>query len=110
MLDALNAGELVTAYDAVSQDCEYSTVDYSLVGRDAIESIDFAFFDRLESHWRRLEHLISVGETVVCWVRFGGTAKDSGRSFETEVCNVFKFANGKIVKWEMYGDFSGAPL
>lgn len=83
----------------------FTSSDYALVGRKAIEAVDFPFLHRLD-HWRRLDRVIESGDTVACWLTFGGTAKETGRSFQNDVCNVFKFASGQIVSWQSYGDFS----
>jgi ketosteroid isomerase-like protein len=106
LLAALNRGELDIAYEIISDDCALTTGEYSLVGRKAIEAVDFPYLRLLESHWRRIEHVIVAGNTVVTWLKFGGTANGTGKSFEMEVCNVFGFADDKVIEWQMYGDFS----
>src|SRR5688500_13373142 len=106
MIDALNAGDLDRAYESISDDCAHVSPIGVLHGRDALKASEVPLLQQLDPHWRRIDHLIVSGDDVAFWLTFGGTVKATGRSFETEVCNVATFANGAIVEWRSYADYS----
>jgi ketosteroid isomerase-like protein len=65
-------------------------------------------FDGIPDHWRRIERLVVSGDDVATWVRFGGTAAATGRSFELEGCTVFGVRDGLISSITEYVDLQPA--
>lgn len=105
-LEALNSGALDAYYALLSEDFVYTTPLYSVQGRAATRAADAPMFEQLSHHWREAERILTSGDKVAVWLRFGGTVARNGRTFEIEVCDIFTVAGGEITALEIYGDFS----
>jgi ketosteroid isomerase-like protein len=65
-------------------------------------------FAALPDHWRRVDRILEVGDTVAVWPTFGATASATQTSFEVEVCDIIEVRDGRITWITMYGDW--APM
>jgi hypothetical protein len=108
-VESLNGGDVDTLYERVADGCVLTGPTGELMrGRDAILEGDRGILLQLERHWRRLiRGPAGTGSSFAFWVEFGGTVKATGKTFETEVCNVMHLdTTGKIDRWEAYHDVS----
>lgn len=104
-VDALNAGDIDTFYGLIADDCVLSSPLGVMRGRQEILDGDRSILLLMEPHYRRLvAGPIVSGDNVVFWGVFGGTVTATGKSFETEICNVMHLQGGEIVAWESYSD------
>ena len=105
-LEALNRGELDRYYDSLAEDFRYVTPAGTLIGRNAAREADTPLFRQFSRHWRIADRIVAGGNKVVVWLRFGGTVRATGASFEVSLCDIFHVANGRIQSLEMHGDLS----
>ena len=106
-LETLNRGDLDAFYALLSEDFVYTTPLYSVQGRDATRAADAPMFAQLSHHWREADRVLTSGDKVAVWLRFGGTVARNGRTFEVEVCDIFTVDGEQLTALEIYGDFSG---
>jgi ketosteroid isomerase-like protein len=104
-LDALNRDDY-DAYSALLAEDVHYEGSRVIPGRAAARQVDRAFFGTLSRHWRRIERSVVNRDTVVVWLRFGGTTKE-GREFEVDLCDVVRVQDGRITSLRMYGDWPG---
>jgi ketosteroid isomerase-like protein len=75
------------------------------VGPDAIATNLFA---RLGADWDAFavhpNTYYDAGDTVVVEARYTGTYRGKGRSQNTQVCHVWGFRSGKIIRFQQYAD------
>ncbi len=50
------------------------------------------------------ERIVGFGDTVLAEAVVSGTAKATGKSFETRIAQIWDFRNGKVVRWRLYAD------
>lgn len=106
-VEALNEGDIDTFYELVADDCVFTSPLGVMHGRQAILDGDRSILLQMDPHHRRLvAGPIVSGDAIVSWGVFGGTVKGTGKSFESEICNVMHVKDGKIVVWESYSDLS----
>lgn len=108
MFAALDARDYDGFYDRLDPDCVATTPAGVYRGRSAVKHEHMAILQLIEPHWNRPERVLVSGPDVVAWTRFGGTVRSTGKSFETEVCNVFTFDGDRIIEFREYGNF--APM
>lgn len=65
-------------------------------------------FARLGSEWDNFsatpEEIVGSGDTVVSFGRYRGTLKKNGAAVNAQFVHVFKFRNGKAVRFQQYTD------
>ena len=65
-------------------------------------------FMRLGTEWNGFaavpEEFIDGGETVVASGKYSGTYKATGKSFQADFAHVWKFQNGKAIRFVQYVD------
>ena len=65
-------------------------------------------FARLGGDWDGFsatpEEIVGAGETVVSFGRYRGTLKQTGVAVNAQFVHVFKFKDGKVVKFQQYTD------
>ena len=65
-------------------------------------------FARLGAEWDNFsatpEEIVGSGETVVSFGRYRGTFKKNGAAVNAQFVHVFKFRNGKAVRFQQYTD------
>jgi len=75
------------------------------IGPDAILAGVFA---RLGGEWDgfsvKEEELIDAGDTIVTLGRYGGAPKATGNKINAQFAHIWKFKNGKIVRFQQYTD------
>ena len=75
------------------------------VGPDAILN---NLFMKLGSEWDGFsvhpKSFHSAGESVVVEGRYSGVYKATGKSLDAQVCHVWDFENGKVVRFQQYVD------
>jgi ketosteroid isomerase-like protein len=109
--EAFARGDLEALSEMLSEDSTWLTSDElplggETKGRDAI----LENFTQIPNYWSSFsvepEELIDAGE----WVVVKGTqrAAHDGDSFEAPFAHLMKFADGKIVRGEFYGDSAKA--
>jgi uncharacterized protein len=109
--EAFGRGDLEALREMLSEDSTWLTSDElplggETQGRDAI----LGNFSQIPNYWSSFsvepEEFIDAGEWVV--VKGRQTAGHSGDSFEAPFAHLMKFADGKIVRGEFYGDSAKA--
>jgi uncharacterized protein len=109
--EAFGRGDLEALKDMLSEDGSWLTSDElplggETKGRDAI----LGNFTQIPNYWSSFsvepEEFIDAGEWVV--VRGTQRAGHHGDSFEAPFAHLMKFADGKIVRGEFYGDSAKA--
>ncbi|MDP1792589.1 MAG: nuclear transport factor 2 family protein [Acidimicrobiales bacterium] len=103
-LDRLNEHDLEGYYALCADDFTYTGTG-TRRGKDEARATDEPLFAALPDHWRRIEKLLVSGNTVVVWLTFGGTPAATGKSFESEFCDVIEVDNGLITSLTMYADW-----
>jgi ketosteroid isomerase-like protein len=109
--EAFGRGDMEALSEMLSEDGTWLTSDElplggETQGRDAI----LENFTRIPSYWSSFsvepEEFIDAGEWVV--VRGTQRAAHNGDSFEAPFAHLMKFADGRIVRGEFYGDSAKA--
>lgn len=74
-------------------------------GPDAVLNQLFA---RLATEWEGFtvhpQTFHNAGDTVIVEGRYTGTFKSTGKSQDTQMCHIWTFSNGKVVKFQQYVD------
>ena len=99
-------------YDLVADDVEWYVLGSPDVlpwagtfrGKDGVRRWMALLDERLEYERFELIELFSDGDTVIEIVLAGGRARDTGRSFESEVVRVWTFREGKAVRVRSFYD------
>lgn len=108
-VEALNAGDIDSFYALLADDCVLTSAMGVMRGRQAILDGDRSILQLMNPHYRRLvAGPIMSGDAVVSWGVFGGTVAATGKSFESEICNVMHVKDGQIVAWESYTDLASS--
>lgn len=105
--ERLNAHD-VDGYHALLHDDVVITGTGETRGLEANRMLDTTIFGVLPDHWRRVDRILEVGDTVAAWLTFGATASATQRPFEVEVCDIIEVRDGRITSITMYGDW--APM
>ena len=102
--ERLNAHDL-DGYHALLGDDVVVAGSVETRGLEANRMLDATMFAALSDHWRRVDRILEVGETVAVWLTFGATASATQMSFEVEVCDIIEVRDGRITSLAMYGDW-----
>jgi hypothetical protein len=113
LYDAFGRGDIPTVLGAMSQDIRWSEAESNpympsgeaWVGPDAVLN---NLFMRLGSEWDgfavhpRTFH--DAGASVIVEARYSGTYKATGKSMDLQVCHVWDVKDGKVTRFQQYGD------
>jgi ketosteroid isomerase-like protein len=75
-----------------------------MVGRDAVVEGSRHYWGTWDDYRLDAEELIDAGSSVVVVVHERGRGKGSGIPFDRRWAQVWTFAGGKIIRWEIYPD------
>jgi ketosteroid isomerase-like protein len=80
-----------------------------------VDQVRAAYLRELPETWSgppkwEPEELIDAGDKVLAFVRTGARGRSSGVEVEVRVWNLWTFENGKLSKWEYFGDNRPAAL
>jgi ketosteroid isomerase-like protein len=78
-------------------------------GRDAVIKASRHYWGTWDDYRLDAEELIDAGSSVVIVVHERGRGKGSGAPFEQRFAQVWTFARGRIIRWELFPD-KGAAL
>jgi ketosteroid isomerase-like protein len=67
-----------------------------------------AALEEIETDWAdlhfELEDLIDMGDRYLVLVRMRARVRGSEAQLDAQVAHVFEFRDGRVVKWDLYGD------
>jgi ketosteroid isomerase-like protein len=103
-LDRLNANDLDGYFDLLADDMVLTS---GLIGHhQGKQAVCNAIRDGLgaltDTHWRRVEKVAVLGDSVAVWLSFGGTFSETGESLAVEACSVFEVRDGRIAATREY--------
>lgn len=108
--DAFAKGDIPTVLEALSADIEWTEAEGFPYGgtyrgpRAVLEGV----FMRLGSEWNGFaavpHDFIDGGDAVVALGKYSGTYKATNKSFQAEFAHVWKFREGKAVRFVQYVD------
>jgi ketosteroid isomerase-like protein len=78
------------------------------VGRDAVIEASRHWWGTWDDYRLDAEELIDAGSSVVVVVHERGRGKGSGAPFEQRHAQVWTFARGRIIRWELFPDKEAA--
>ena len=78
------------------------------VGRDAVIEASRHWWGTWDDYRLDAEELIDAGSSVVVVVHERGRGKGSGAPFEQRFAQVWTFARGRIIRWELFPDKDAA--
>jgi uncharacterized protein len=111
--EKVNAGDIPGVVKSFAPDGEWRLAEghpYDPEGSALIgpESIAKDFFTRAGEEWDgfaiKPERFHDAGEVVVVECRYGGLYKPTGRTQRTQVCHIWRVSDGKIARFQQYGD------
>jgi ketosteroid isomerase-like protein len=103
-LERLNANDLDGYFDLLADDVVLKS---AFVGKhQGKQAVCKAIRDACQAlsttHWRRVEKVAVLGESVAVWLSLGGTFSATGESVAVEGCSVFDVRNGRIAATREY--------
>lgn len=108
--DAFAKGDIPTVLEVMSADIEWTEAEGFPYGgtyrgpRAVLEGV----FMRLGSEWNGFaavpHDFIDGGDAVVVLGKYSGTYKATNKSFQAEFAHVWKFREGKAVRFVQYAD------
>jgi ketosteroid isomerase-like protein len=78
------------------------------IGRDAVIEASRHWWGTWTDYRIDAEELVDAGSSVVVVVHQRGRGKGSGAPFEQRFAQVWAFAQGRIIRWELYPDKAAA--
>lgn len=105
--EATNSGRRVGMTDLLADDVvfyEAESLPYGVTahGPEATRAgvaAMFAAWSHVRSEF--LDYCAS-GDLVICYLRFTGTARDTGKVYDAYGTEVFRFRDGKIIEWRPF--------
>lgn len=108
--DAFAKGDIPSVLEILSADIEWTEAEGFPYGgtyhgpRAVLEGV----FMRLGSEWNGFaavpHELIDGGDTIVALGKYSGTYKATNKSFQADFAHVWKFREGKAVRFVQYTD------
>jgi ketosteroid isomerase-like protein len=78
------------------------------VGRGAVIEASRHYWGTWDDYRLDAEELIDAGSSVVVVVHERGRGKGSGAPFEQRFAQVWTFARGRVIRWELFPDKTAA--
>lgn len=110
--DALARGDIEAVLEALDENVEWHLAEHHpywpgrpMVGRQAVlEGVFARIAEDYDDFTIDVKRIVGCEETVLAETRYGGTLRQTGKSLDAQVAHVFDFRDGKVARWQQYGD------
>jgi len=109
-LDAVQAGDVETAMSYVDDDVEMNTAEHHPFlpgpyrGHQGFLQIMAKIGEVLDGFRLDVQRVLGCGDVAVTQVRYSGTVKQTGRSFDVQAAFIWDVRDGKVIRNQEFMD------